>query len=74
MPKGTLSIDIKCANCGGTVFQFSDDLSASSLVHCTNCGGNVGPYGALKAAMRGEAHAAIGAHADFTVSPLKPIE
>ena len=73
MSKGTLSVEIKCANCGSSVFEFPDDLTDSTLIHCTDCGGNVGPYGSLKAHLRGEGHTVIGAHAETSVKPFKPV-
>jgi uncharacterized Zn finger protein len=71
MGKGTLIIEIKCANCGSTVLQFPDDLADSSLVHCTGCGHNVGPYGAIKAALRGETHTPVGV---VTTEVFKPLD
>lgn len=71
MPKGTLTIEIKCANCGSAVLQFPDNLTDSTLIHCADCGRNVGPYGALKSAAQGESHTVIGAHGDMTIKPVE---
>ena len=61
MPKGTLSLQIQCANCGNAELRFPDQASDGTLITCVNCGRNVGSYGALKAALRSEALTPIGA-------------
>ncbi|MDB5602861.1 MAG: hypothetical protein JWN71_4905 [Xanthobacteraceae bacterium] len=69
MGKGTLTVEIKCTNCGSAVFQFPDNLTDDALIQCVECGKNVGPYGALKAAIQGQAHTVIGAHTETAIKP-----
>jgi hypothetical protein len=71
MPKGTLVIEVKCANCLSASLSMPDHLTNDPIVSCADCGHAVGPYSALKAALEGQAHTSIlGALTEVTFKPI----
>ena len=70
MTKGTIGFQIECAACGTTVIDVPDHAADSTIINCGN-GHQLGPYGALKAALNNEAHTAIiGALTNVTFKPI----
>lgn len=71
MTKGTIGIVVECAKCGGSVLEVPDNPAHDTLIPCGQCGNFIGPYGAIEAALQGQAH--TGLHGGFTKMAFKPI-
>jgi len=65
MPKGSLSIEIHCGNCGHVGFDIADEKSDDPLAVCSKCSEKIGPVSAIHAMIRGEAHTPVNVHIEI---------
>ncbi len=60
MVKLSISVQIECNRCRGTVFERPDDATDDPILICVKCGNTIGPESSINAALIGEAHTPLG--------------